>query len=207
MPYKKIEENLSLGQKDIDINRRILRHESSNEKLRARFRKLRRNPMSIQLRKTKRKSIIRVDAASIRSFDSDFTQNSLQLIVKSQMESQGNRSLSPEKLSQKVRPSVSQRQLQRKRSCSPQKQPQKEILNPKKEVLKEDLLSPTERSIQTFAVSRKSLGSQKLTRNMISRIHSVKGRYSSSEGIFYFCSCRKANLFQLLVTSWVFILI
>ena len=190
-----------------------MRHESANEKVRARFRKLRRNPLSIQLRKTKRKSVMRVDAASIksnsydRSYDSDFTQSSLQLIVKSKMESQGNRSLSPEKLLRKEHPSVSQKQLQRKRSCSPKKQPQKEILNPKKEVPKKDRLSLTGRSIQTVAVSRKSLGSQKLTRNTISRIHSVKGRRSSPEGIFYFYFYRKANLFQLLVTSWVAILI
>ena len=156
---------------------------------------------------------MRVDAASIksnsydRSYDSDFTQSSLQLIVKSKMESQGNRSLSPEKLLRKEHPSVSQKQLQRKRSCSPKKQPQKEILNPKKEVPKKDRLSLTGRSIQTVAVSRKSLGSQKLTRNTISRIHSVKGRRSSPEGIFYFYVYRKANLFQFLVTSWVAILI
>ena len=159
---------------------------------------------------------MRVDAASIksnsydRSYDSDFTQSSLQLIVKSKMESQGNRSLSPEKVLRKVHPSVSQKQLQRRRSCSPKKQPQKEIFqkkNPKKEAPKKDRLSLTGRSIQTVAVSRKSLGSQKLTRNTISRIQSVKGRRSSPEGIFYFYVYRKANLFQLLVTSWVAILI
>lgn len=213
MPYKKIEEGFSSGQKGIDINRRILRHESASEKVRARFRKLRRNPLSVQLRKTKRKCIIRVDVTSIksnshgRSCDSDFTQNSSQLIVKSKMESQGNRSLSPEKLLQKVHTSVSQKQLQKKRFCSPQKQPQKEILNPKKEAPKKDRLRSIERSIQTDAAGRKSLGSQKLTRHMISRIHSVKGRHSSPEGIFYFFISKKANLFQLLVTSWLTILI